>query len=893
MGLHITTKHIGSEWKYMDTNKPFYDPLITQGRTGKSDSPFVDIQETLYIVNGKALVTEIPDEFHKVRIIESKIPLFEIKKGVPKENEYIVNYNRGYITFGQLFNGERIVVKYKGTGTQKIPDSRTYLTEDTEFELLSDKLKDIDRKDNEQKNRVDTLITENPQPSEVVDNRVDMNGKVYKTMRERTNAIQKEVEDARIGKFGDRFSSLKERLFEIDQTIRDESAEVDSQMEAVNDEIDSIKNSLLLREVNVKVLGAIGNGIADDTAVIQTALNTVYQQGGGIVVVPSGKYKLTATLFIGSNVYLSLNKNAQFIRFHNGDFIVNFSKVKGSSKLTGYNGESNITIDGGIWDNQGASYSTAQCMIFAHAKNIKVTNTTILNVNGGHAIEFNGIDGGIIDDVKASGFNGESFRGAFQIDLDKNGTPPTLGDYGSFDSTPCKNIEIKNCKVGKSQQMNSWGRAVETHSSTIGISHENISIHDNYFEDTVEAAIRGYAWNNISIKKNRIVNCGAGIIINPPLLSKPEDLYDVDGNQTDGSQSQWQISIVDNEIDGTTLTSGLNSGIGIWGQANGGTLYNVLVTNNTVKKTASNSNGVYLKRVEKAIVSNNIVENIGLNGISITASKKVIINDNIVDKIAITGVYCKNDEDSDATIVGEDISIIGNKVNDCGAHGIHMETNKDAFISGNTVRNVGSTENNRYNGIFVSTNCSNISVSTNSVIMSSKKLISGVSITSTNTTVHDSNNYVPFANFYFGKTIDNSASTYKDYYEYNTLWSGSASGVSDTSYQLTETIDNYDIIRITYSIHPSVPKVVEFSLLNSSKTFILQDVNLPDSGGTSIYTYEAALDFTNLTSFVITRDLQINAYGGTNGQVSDVTNYTIRKIEGKRDWGGFMNDNFT
>ncbi|MED3792316.1 right-handed parallel beta-helix repeat-containing protein [Niallia alba] len=867
----------------MDTNKPFYDPLITQGRTGKSDSPFVDIQETLYIVNGKALVTEIPDEFHKVRIIESKIPLFEIKKGVPKENEYIVNYNRGYITFGQLFNGERIVVKYKGTGTQKIPDSRTYLTEDTEFELLSDKLKDIDRKDNEQKNRVDTLITENPQPSEVVDNRVDMNGKVYETMRERTNAIQKEVEDARLGKFGDMYSNLKDRLFEIDQTIRDESAEVDVQVHVINDKIDSIKNSLLLREVNVKVLGAIGNGIADDTAVIQTALNTVYQQGGGIVVVPSGKYKLTSSLFIGSNVYLSLNKNAQLIRFHNDDFIVNFSKVKGSSKLTGYNGESNITIDGGIWDNQGDLNDSGQCMLFAHAKNIKVTNAVILDVKGGHAIEFNGIDGGIIDNVEAYGFNGQTFRGAFQIDLDKTGTPPTLGDYGSLDSTPCKNIEVKNCKVGKSKKMNSWGRGVETHNATIGVSHENISIHDNYFENTIETAIRAYAWNNISIKKNRMVNCGAGIIINPPLLSKPEDLYDLEGNLTNNSQSQSQISIIDNEIDGSTMTSGLSSGIGIWGQANNGTLYNVIVTNNVVKRIATNANGIYLKRVEKAIVSNNIIEDIGHNGISITASRKLIINDNILDKIGITGIYCKNDEDGDASVIGEDISIISNKVNNCGGHGIHMETNKDALVNNNTVRDVGSLENNRYNGIFISTNCSNISVSANSVIMANKKLISGISITSTNTTVYDSNNYVPFANFFFGKTIDNSASTYKDYYEYNTLWSGSASGVNDIRYQLTETIENYDLIRITYSIQPSVPKVVEFSLLNSSKTFILQDVNLPDSGGTSIYTYEAALDFTNLTSFVISRDLQINAYGGTNSQVSDVTNYTIRKIEGKRD----------
>lgn len=854
----------------------YNDPIVFLSRKGDATDPYKHIVETVQIVNGRAVLREVPEHTREVIVTSPDKTWYEVENEALENNYYQVDYIQGVVFFTAENNNKSVTVEYFGKGAYYTPDTRIYITGDSEFTNAALKFKDLDRSDLEQKNRVDALITGVPQPSEIVDNRVDRNGKQYKTMRDRTNAIQKEVEDSRIDKFGGKFSSLKDRLFEIDQTIKNES-------EAVNDEIDSIKNNLLLREVNVKVLGAIGNGIADDTAIIQTALNTVYQQGGGIVVVPSGKYKLTSSLFIGSNVHLSLNKNAQFIRFHNGDFIVNFSKVKGSSKLTGYNGESNITIDGGIWDNQGDFYDSGQCMIFAHAKKIKISNAVILNVKGGHAIEFNGIDGGIIDSVEAYGFNGQSFRGAFQIDLDKTGTPPTLGEYGSLDSTPCKNIEVKNCKVGKSKKMNSWGRGVETHSSTIGVSHENISIHDNYFEDTIETAIRAYAWNNISIKKNRMINCGSGIIINPPLLSKPEDLYDLEGNLTNGSQSQFQISIMDNVIDGTTMTSGLSSGIGIWGQARNGTLYDVIVTNNTVKKVAANTNGIYLKRVEKGIISNNIVEDIGHNGISVTASKKLVINNNIIDKIGITGIYCKNDEDSDASVIGEDISIVNNKVNNCGGHGIHMETNKDALINNNTIRDVGSLENNRYNGIFVSTNCSNISVSTNSVIMSSKKLISGISITSTNTTVHDSNNYVPFANFYFGKTIDNSASVYKDYYEYNTLWSGSASGVNDIRYQLTETIENYDLIRITYSIQPSVPKVVEFSLLNSSKTFILQDVNLPDSGGTSIYTYEAALDFTNLTSFVISRDLQINVYGGTNSQVSDVTNYIIRKIEGKRD----------
>lgn len=232
----------------MDTNKPFYDPLITQGRTGNSDSPFVDIQETLYIVNGKALVTEIPDEFHRVRIIESVIPLYEIKKGVPTENEYIVNYNRGYITFGQLFNGERIVVKYKGTGTQKIPDSRVYLTDDDEFELVSDKFRDLDRKDTESETRVTNLIVNQPQPSEVVDMRVDRNGKIYRVAREYLNALQKYIEDSFTALDGEVFTTLKDRLLEIENDIVTSGQTVQDYVDSVKATIDSefadMKNEL-------------------------------------------------------------------------------------------------------------------------------------------------------------------------------------------------------------------------------------------------------------------------------------------------------------------------------------------------------------------------------------------------------------------------------------------------------------------------------------------------------------------------------------------------------------------------------------------------------------------------------------------------------------------------
>jgi hypothetical protein len=50
--------------------------------------------------------------------------------------------------------------------------------------------------------------------------------------------------------------------------------------------------------------GAYGNGINDDTTAIQSALTAAGANGGGIVYVPAGKYRLTNTLDISSGVEL-------------------------------------------------------------------------------------------------------------------------------------------------------------------------------------------------------------------------------------------------------------------------------------------------------------------------------------------------------------------------------------------------------------------------------------------------------------------------------------------------------------------------------------------------------------------------------------------------------------
>lgn len=70
--------------------------------------------------------------------------------------------------------------------------------------------------------------------------------------------------------------------------------------------------------INVYDFGAAGNGTADDTSAIQTAINLVQSNGGGIVFIPAGTFKITGTLTItGAVRLLGAGRNATILNFVN------------------------------------------------------------------------------------------------------------------------------------------------------------------------------------------------------------------------------------------------------------------------------------------------------------------------------------------------------------------------------------------------------------------------------------------------------------------------------------------------------------------------------------------------------------------------------------------------
>lgn len=73
-------------------------------------------------------------------------------------------------------------------------------------------------------------------------------------------------------------------------------------------ELGSVPRSLAIslgeREFNVKDFGAKGDGESDDTISIQDAIDHASSLGGGVVRIPSGKFKITNSITIPSNIQL-------------------------------------------------------------------------------------------------------------------------------------------------------------------------------------------------------------------------------------------------------------------------------------------------------------------------------------------------------------------------------------------------------------------------------------------------------------------------------------------------------------------------------------------------------------------------------------------------------------
>ena len=362
----------------------------------------------------------------------------------------------------------------------------------------------------------------------------------------------------------------------------------------------------------------VSAGEGDSATKIQNALNAARDAGGGTVYIPTGTYNLGSRLEIYTGTTLLLSQKAVMFRQHTSNMIINGA---GGASYSGYAGQTDIKIIGGIWECRGQAYTTTPAMgiSIGHGANIIIQDTTISNVGGYHAIEINSSKNVRISNCRFVGYKDTGSRAyseAVQIDLAKGSA--YFGAFGSYDNTPSTDVVIENCYFGPSGTAGttSWPTGVGSHSYTSGYKHTNVKIIGNTFDSMTEYAIRlDVAYDDIIISNNIIKNCYAGIGAG----------FDQADRLTSGQQCK-NLIITGNQIEGAGSTSGHN---GVYIVNYDG----VTVNNNHVKNFGVE--GISFKTVIDGTISDNRLENIGNDGIDIrTNSNSIMVSGNVIKDVS-------------------------------------------------------------------------------------------------------------------------------------------------------------------------------------------------------------------------------------------------------------------
>lgn len=257
----------------------------------------------------------------------------------------------------------------------------------------------------------------------------------------------------------------------------------------------------LTHVINVKGLGAAGDGVANDTGPLQAALDMARDTGGGTVYVPPGTYKITSTLRIYSRTRLELHPKATILR----GSTINAMLLNGTGNVSGYNGDSDIEVVGGVWDANNTAFPATQvtAIAFGHAKRITIRDLTVKNVHDWHCVELNAVQDAKV--INCQFLDMTFTRNTEMIQLDLMLGTAQFPWFGDYDKTPCQNVLIQGCVFRNGP------RGVGTHSATAGYTQENVTIAECYFENMAQEAVYMYDWSRVVVKGCQFKDCWRGV----------------------------------------------------------------------------------------------------------------------------------------------------------------------------------------------------------------------------------------------------------------------------------------------------------------------------------------------------------------------------------------------
>ncbi|WP_432118487.1 right-handed parallel beta-helix repeat-containing protein [Streptomyces sp. bgisy032] len=453
----------------------------------------------------------------------------------------------------------------------------------------------------------------------------------------------------------------------------------------------------LTTSISVDAYGAAGDGVTDDTAAVQAALNTARDQGGGVVYLSPGKTYAVTTFLVVYDFTTIQAYGATVRSVGTTGLLRNFLSTEA---FDGYSGHSHITIMGGTWDanafdgTTGTVSGTTNAFGFVHCSNITVRDLTITNVSSAHAVEFNSTSGARVLNCRFMGYRDNSGNGsrafseAVQIDMAVSGSAA----IGNHDETMSRDILIQGCYVGPSSRLGSFGRGFGSHMLRVGKYYYGIQIIGNRIEGVAQQGIYGFGWRRVVIANNVINGSGlSGIQLSrpDPAGAAPSEGFTVNGRN---------ISITGNTIEGAKDASGIR----VYGAA-GGTYDQVVISGNSVLGfSTDSSNGIHVEYCSRPNVTGNTISGTASSGIVVFNSDGAQVGSNVIRSSGSNGVNVTGCSGANVT---------GNTVDGTSSnHGIFVATSNDVVVTSNRIDGAAAA------GIRLSDGCQDGMVTGNRII---------------------------------------------------------------------------------------------------------------------------------------------------------------------------------
>ncbi|MDD4112016.1 MAG: hypothetical protein PHC56_03165 [Herbinix sp.] len=243
---------------------------------------------------------------------------------------------------------------------------------------------------------------------------------------------------------------------------------------------------------------------------LRSYLEQLEKDGGGTLTLKKGKYIITNTLYVPSNVEIVIKNGVKLVKGKD----TGSKKLKPSSSMfqfiapskagkksiaTKYKGESNISITGEGTAIVDLKYmKDAVGMVLGHNSNITIQGITFQNMYGGNMIKIGAsadvtIKDNVFKNHKTSEYKN---RPAINIEVPDSKTKTFSYTWSKSDKYVNRNIDIEGNIFSNLES------AIGTLKYTEGKYNKNIRIIDNDISDINYQAIRIINWEDLNIEKN-------------------------------------------------------------------------------------------------------------------------------------------------------------------------------------------------------------------------------------------------------------------------------------------------------------------------------------------------------------------------------------------------------